>query len=139
MSHIAQKFLQFKQSYQIVQLSKEDLAEIRRFNRNVEWLKKTNGTASKPETVYRPEEAWMSVTEAIRYINRSRSWLQRITVTHPKEASNSSMMLIKGLDWKRVTNRIYYKKLSLETVKKGMEMAGDNYDNRLLARSENLG
>lgn len=121
-----------------MQLSKEDLAEIRKFNRNVEWLKKTNGTVSKTETVHRPEETWMSVTEAIRYINRSRSWLQRITVKHPGEAANSSMMLIKGLDWKRVTNRIYYKRLSLETVKKGMEMAGDNYDNRLAAQSENM-
>ena len=121
-----------------MQFTKEDFIEIRKFNRNVEWLKRNNRNIFQIENQHRPEEAWMSVSEAIRYINRSRSWLQRITVKHPGEAANSSMMLIKGLDWKRVTNRIYYKRLSLETVKKGMEIAGDNYDNRLSGQGENL-
>jgi hypothetical protein len=123
----------------VAEITKEDIAEIRKFNRNVEWLKRTNGTLSKTESVARPDTEWMSVAEAIRYIKRSRSWLQRITVKHPGDAANSSMMLIKGLDWKRVTNRIYYKRLSLETVKKGMEMAGDHYDNRLSGLSEKMG
>lgn len=113
-----------------MQISKEDIAEIKKFNRNIDWLKRTHSIAPAQVSPRKADE-WLSVPETIQFINRSRSWLQRVTVISPAEALNPSMMLIKGLDWKRETNRIYYKRSSLENLKKGMEKAGEIYDNRL--------
>ena len=113
-------------------ISKDDIEVINRFNRNIEWLKKA-GWKSIPsiERVEIKEEPWLSVKEATKFINRSRSWIARITVVSPSEIGDTSMILIKGLDWKRETNRIYYKRSSLENLKKDMEKAGEIYDSRL--------
>ena len=117
-----------------MQLTEEHIAEIRKFNRNVEWLKRTRIDAPPPSVLVKTEEAWLSVVDATKYIGRSRCWLQRITVTDPGSVRDTSMMLLKGLDWKRITNRIFYKRSSLENLKKGMEKAGDRYDERIADR-----
>lgn len=115
-----------------MQITKEDIAVIKRFNRNVEWLKKARQPEPYIPANVVPAQTWLSVQEAMKFINRSRSWIARITVISANEVDNTGMMLIKGLDWKRETNRIYYKRSSLENLKKGMEKAGEVYDSRLI-------
>lgn len=114
-----------------MQISKADIEVIKRFNKNVEWLKRTRqGDGSSPDVTQ--NHTWLSVKEATKFIDRSRSWIARITVISANQVSDTSMLLVKGLDWKRETNRIYYKRSSLENLKKGMEKAGEAYDNRLI-------
>lgn len=122
-----------------MELSKEYIEEIKKFNRNVDWLKRTRITLPVTPAPTESEETWLSVAEATKFIKRSRCWLQRYTVTDTATVRDTSMILVKGLDWKRVTSRIYYKRSSLENLKKGMEKAGDSYDERLARREVKLG
>lgn len=115
-----------------MQLTKEDIEVIKKFNRNVDWLKKRQLIDPVPSTSTPNYNSWLTVREATQFINRSRSWIARITLISANDAADPSMILIKGLDWKRETNRIYYKRSSLENLKKGMEKAGDMFDSRLV-------
>lgn len=118
-----------------MQISKQHIEVIKQFNRNIDWLKRKHLSDSILEVSQAitsvKQEDWLSVREATQFINRSRSWIARITVVSASEVSDTSMLLVKGLDWKRETNRIYYKRSSLENLKKDMEKAGEAYDSRL--------
>lgn len=125
----------------MLQLSKEDINELKRFNRNVEWLKRAGlSSIVKPAQDIKvvKQEDWLTVKEATKFVGRSRSWLQRITITVPGiECTTGApmMQLYKGMDWKRETSRILYKKDSLENLKKEMEKAGDRFDERLAEKA----
>lgn len=127
----------------MLQLSKEDMAEIKRFNKNVDWLKRKRLSdtiigAANEVTISVKQDEWLTVKEATAFVGRSRSWLQRITVTVTgiEHTTGAPMMrLFKGMDWKRQTSRILYRKESLENLKKEMEKAVDRFDERLAEKS----
>lgn len=114
-----------------MQLSATDKKLILEFNRNIDWLKR-NSSVLKSEPVVELrniDDAWLSVKEAAKFVNRSRTWLYRITFTEQPSAP-TLFALVKGVDWKRETNRVLYKRSSLENLKRSMEKAGDAYDER---------
>lgn len=119
-----------------MQLSPKDLKQIEQFNRNVKWLRES-GLASTLVQGSAPAKVstdWLTVKDACSFISRSRTWLSRITVVDATDFVPFPMKLIKGVDWKRETNRIMYKRSSLENLKKSMELAGDAYDERILSK-----
>lgn len=93
-----------------MQLTAADMTEIKKFNRNVEWLKMRE-LKEKPE-------AWGSYEEAAKILDRSKEWY--------KEARNGRInkfqtwvpaKLEKGKDWRMIGNRVEYKLSSIHTLK----------------------
>lgn len=118
-----------------MQPNEEYLKAIKRFNRNVEKLLRLNKTPEiRTESIASISDTWLSVPEAMAFIKRSRSWLARITVNVEEGEPFTGMALYRGADWKRETNRIYYRQKSLENLKIEMQKAGDRFDDRLDTR-----
>jgi hypothetical protein len=134
--YIALNLLQDNKSFEKVQLSPKDLKQIEIFNRNIKWLRESGLATSfvQGSAPAKVDGSWLSVKEACAFISRSRTWLSRITVVDATDIVPFPMKLIKGVDWKRETNRIMYKRSSLENLKKSMELAGDAYDERILSK-----
>ncbi len=123
-----------------MQIPEEHIKEIKKFNRNIDWLKRKHisDTVIKVSgdiiSSVKEQDRWLSTEEAIKFIGRSRSWIDKIreSVQGIEHTSGAPMMkLFRGQDWKRETNKIYYRLSSLENLKIAMQKAGDAYDERI--------
>lgn len=86
-------------------------------------------TQITPESalILEPEEEWLSYSEAIKVLNRSRSTLEKYYVGKDK-------LLVYKIDWIREGNRIKFKKDSIEKIKSDLQKSGDLLHQKLAAR-----
>ncbi len=61
-----------------------------------------------------PEKDLFSYSEAMVYLDRKRSWIQRRLVN--EVVPNLDAVLVKDVDWLRRGNKIYFKKSSLDRL-----------------------
>lgn len=66
-----------------------------------------------------PEKELYSYAEAMVYLDRRRSWIQRRLVT--EVVPNLDAVLIKDVDWLRRGNKIYFKKSGLDRLLQAIE------------------
>lgn len=110
-------------------ISEQTLTEIKKFNQNIEWLKKNH--QSVPSEI--PSE-WIDLKEVKKIIDRGRTWLKSRMI-HAESASqpiNYNWFLVYGLDWRREGSRIMFKRTSIIRLKDEVLVAmGNQYENSL--------
>lgn len=104
-------------------MTQEMLDEIKRFNDNIEWLRK-NQTKSVPHE--KPTADWIYLEEAKKILNRGRTWLAT-RMLEPHEAQppmNTNWFLIRGLDWSKEGKLLVFKAASIYRLKSEMIRMG---------------
>ena len=104
-------------------ITADQFKEIKRFNDNLEWLKKqSNPLNSNVE--------YMNMKESMEFISRKRTWIQNRMVKNIEPDMDSTQVLVRGGDWIREGNRILFKKDSLLRIKTNvLQTIGNQYDN----------
>jgi hypothetical protein len=104
-------------------ITADQFKEIKRFNDNLEWLKKqSNPLNSNVE--------YMNMKDSMEFISRKRTWIQNRMVKNLEPDMDSTQVLVRGGDWIREGNRILFKKDSLIRIKTNvLQTIGNQYDN----------
>lgn len=108
-------------------LTPEQFEEIKKFNRNVGWLMKN------PQSVPVETSEWIKVNEAMKLLERGRTWIQT-RMLKPEEATgniNVNWFLIRGADWDREGNQLIFKRESILRLKSEMRRLGQQYEQRI--------
>lgn len=105
-------------------MTTEALQELKRFNDNIEWLRK-NQTKSVPYQNDKTAE-WIYLEEAKQILNRGRTWLST-RMLEPNEVQhpmNTNWFLIRGLDWSKEGKLLVFKATSIYRLKSEMIRMG---------------
>lgn len=86
------------------------MTELKKFNRNVEWL--------KVQSLKTQPEAWGSYEDAAKIIARSKEWfkLKRLGGINKMNIATPAQ-LIEGKDWRLVGNRVEFRLQSVQDLK----------------------
>jgi len=102
-------------------MTTDQFRELKRFNENLEWLKKTQAIPTPNEMI--------SMKEAMQLLNRQRTWIQIRMVKDLEAGQDANMLLIRDVDWIREGNRVMFKRDSITRLKKEVLTAiGNKYD-----------
>lgn len=108
-------------------MSKEQLKELKRFNENIEWLKKNHSySVSYKNTEKATEWVYLPVAESI--LNRGMTWIKtRMLEAHEANPPiNTNWFLIRGLDWEKEGKLLIFNKNSVMRLKSEMIRMGAN-------------
>lgn len=113
-------------------LTDEQLKEIKRFNKNIEWLRK-NQQSAPYENNFEDE---VKIPEALKILGRGRTWLttRMLTPEQVKQPMNTQWFLIRGIDWEREGSQLVFKRASLERLKQELRTLGVQYEQRLASK-----
>lgn len=98
----------------------KDRKLLERLNKNIEKLMKNqqSGTLSVPfENVL---DEWIYAAEAMKILQRSRSWLNGRLQKEVVAPMNVNWFLFKGVDWKYEGNKLILKRSSVNRLKEEM-------------------
>lgn len=103
-------------------MTTEQFRELRRLNENLEWLKNAQVIPAVNDLI--------TMKEAMRLLNRQRTWIQVRMVKDLEDGQDANMLLIRDVDWIREGNRVMFKKDSISRLKNVVLTAiGNKYDN----------
>ena len=110
-----------KREIERLRSEKELLTELKKLNQNFALLWKTNPSQFVPN-----ESEWIYIEEAMKLLNRKRSWMRTrmLTpnqVTHP---INTNWFLIRGVDWQYEGKLLIFKRDSILRLKSEMIRLG---------------
>lgn len=105
-------------------MTQEQLEEVKRFNDNIEWLKKNHSQSVPMKTAENAD--WIYLTDAIKILNRGRTWITT-RMLEPNEAQppmNTNWFLVRGLDWSKEGKLLVFKSSSIYRLKSEMIRMG---------------
>lgn len=104
-------------------MTHDQLRELQKFNQNIEWLKQSNPNKEIDSDL-------VSMKEAMRILNRQRTWIQVRMHKTVDPGIDVNASLIRDADWLREGNRIMFKRESILRLKHQVLTAiGNKYDN----------
>lgn len=103
-------------------MTAEQFHELKRFNDNLEWLKKSNTIPAANDM--------LSMKEAMQFLKRQRTWIQVRMVKDLDPGLDPNIYLVRDIDWIREGNRVMFKRDALVRLKTHVLTAiGNKYDN----------
>jgi hypothetical protein len=104
-------------------MEQEALKELKRFNDNIEWLRKNHQSVPTKNHV---GAEWIYLEEAKQILNRGRTWLTtRMLEPHEVQPPmNTNWFLIRGLDWSKEGKLLVFKATSIYRLKSEMIRMG---------------
>lgn len=99
-------------------MSEELIKELRAFNKNVEWLRKTR------QSVPIKNDEWIYLPDAEKILNRRRTWISTRCIQKVVGPMNVNWFLIKGIDWNYEGKNLVFLKSSVQRLKREMIRMG---------------
>jgi len=102
-------------------LTETQLSEIKKFNQNVDWLRKNH--RSEP---YENTGEWIYLGEAMKVLNRKRTWIQTrmVEAADAVPPINLNWFLVRGLDYQHEGKLLVFKRSSIARLKAEMVRMG---------------